>query len=197
MARARKLFPSYGSSLATRLLGALEREHIVADFVAQYVSAYNRSGIQGGAGRDREFAETIGREIVLAAEHQVRHVLPRLMGKKSGSALKPEEKKIIDAFFAEFHATLGRAWRWTSEDYLQFQRDANLYSDAPSQKMAKKKSSKIRVSEDDEPPFVGRVALLLDPSMLDQARRATLKFHNEIEEFVQRLLQETLDPGWS
>ena len=32
---------------------------------------------------------------------------------------------------------------------------------------------------EEEAPFVGRVALLLDPSMLEQARRAARKFHGE------------------
>lgn len=197
MARVRKLFPSYGSSFATRLLGALEREHIVADFVALYVTTYNRSGIQGGPGRDRELAETIGREIVLAAAHQVRQLLPRYLGKKPNSTLNPEESKIIDAFFVEFYATLGRAWRWSPEDFLQFQRDESLYSDAAGRKPKKKNAPKKRDGEDEESPFVGRVTLLLDPSMLDQARRGARKFHCEIEEFIQTLLRQTLDPGWS
>jgi len=49
--------------------------------------------------------------------------------------------------------------------------------------------------QQEEPPFVGRVALLLDPSMLEQARRASRKFHGDVERLAQKLLRQTLRPG--
>jgi hypothetical protein len=193
MARTRKLFPSYGSALAARLLVTLERERVVEEFVAGYVSAYKRAGILGGPARDREFAQTIGREIVLAVVHEVQQLLPRTMGKKPGKSLDVEDQKIIEAFLAELHSTLGRAWRWTPEDRRQFQRDLNSYSDSTTRK-TKGKEIRNRDAGEGEPPFVGRVALLLDPSMMEQARRAARKFHADVEKFAQKLLRETLRP---
>ncbi len=100
MARARKLFPIYGSALANNMFTAVGRGRLVANFVAAYVAEYNRPGILGGASRDRELAETIGREAMLAMINEVPQVLPRFFGKQRRAALKAEEKEAMDAFFS-------------------------------------------------------------------------------------------------
>lgn len=198
MARAKKLFPIYGSALANNMLAALQRERIVARFVAAYVEEYSRRGILGGPARDRELAETIGREVVIAMILEARRVLPGFFGKKLRSKLKDEEKESIDLFLRELVGALGRAWNWDGEDRRQFRRDFSLYSDFAVRKTsaaaANRKRGSVRTAPE-EPPFVGRVALLLDSSMLDQARRAARKFHGEIAPIAQRLLKQTLRPG--
>src|ERR1700739_5023027 len=198
MAHAKKLFPIYGSALANNMLAALEREHIVAGFVAAYVEEYSRRGILGGPARDRELAETIGREVVIAMTLEVRRVLPGFFGKKLRSKLKNEEKESIDLLLRELVGAFGRAWNWDGEDRRQFRRDFSLYSDSAARKTsaasANRKRRSVRVGPE-ESPFVGRVALLLDPSMLDQARRAARKFHGEIAPLAQKLLKQTLRPS--
>jgi hypothetical protein len=195
MARARKLFPIYGSALANNMLAALGRGRVVDGFVAAYVKEFERRGILGGASRDRELAETIGREIVLAMILEVRNSLPGFFGKKQYSKLKEEEKQSIDAFFRELIAALDRAWNWNPDDRRQFRRDLKLYSDSEAGHAAPAKTRKQGSSREDEPPFVGRVALLLDPSMLEQARRASRKFHGEVARLAQKLLRQTLSPS--
>ena len=61
---------------------ALARGRVVDKFVSAYVVQYDRRGILGGPARDRELAETIGREIVLAMTYEVHQALPRFFGKK-------------------------------------------------------------------------------------------------------------------
>jgi len=198
MARAKKLFPIYGSALANNMLAALQRERVVGSFVAAYVEEYSRRGILGGPARDRELAETIGREVVIAMILEVRRALPGFFGKKLPSKLKDEERESIDLFLRELVGALGRAWNWDGEDRRQFRRDFSLYSDFAVRKTsvaaANRKRGSVRAAPE-EPPFVGRVALLLDPSMLDQARRAARKFHGEIAPLAQRLLKQTLRPS--
>jgi hypothetical protein len=192
MARARKLFPIYGSALANNMFSALGRGRMVDNFVAAYVAEYDRRGILGGPSRDRELAETIGREAMLAMIHEIPQLLPRFFGKKQQAALKDEERQAMDAFFLELMAALGRAWKWNGEDRRQFGHDLDLYSEfaARSANLAKtRKRAKVR---EEDPPFVGRVALLLDPSMLDQARRAARKFHDEIRRLARKALTQTL-----
>ena len=194
MARARKLFPIYGSSLANNMFTALARGRVVDKFVSAYVAQYDRRGILGGPARDRELAETIGREIVLAMTYEVHQVLPRFFGKKQYKALKGDEKEAMDAFIRELMGALGRVWNWNGEDRVQFRRDLKLYSEfaGPSPKLANaRKRGKVRK---DDPPFVGRVALLLDPSILDQARGAARRFHGEVARLAQKLLRQTLRP---
>jgi hypothetical protein len=136
MARARKLFPIYGSALANNMLAELGRGHLVANFIAEYIDVYDRHGIQGGPARDRELAETIGREAMLAMILEVERVLPGFFGKKQQSKLKAEEKDAIDAFFQEWAASLARAWNWNKEDRNQFRRDLAMYSEFAARRNA-------------------------------------------------------------
>jgi len=195
MPRARKLFPIYGSALANNIFAALRRDRVVEGFVAAYVKDYDRRGIQGGPSRDRELAEIIGREVVLAIILEVRDALPRFFGKRQRASLKEDQIAAIDAFLRELMAALDRVWDWNAEDRREFRRDFALYSDFAAGQAAlvnRRKKEKLR---EEEPPFVGRVALLLDPSMLDQARRAARKFHAYSGKLAQKLLRQTLRPA--
>jgi hypothetical protein len=177
------------------MLSALERGRVVDGFVAAYVAEYDRRGILGGPSRDRELAETIGREAMLAMIHEVRQVLPRFFGKKPGAALKEEEKEVTDVFFRELFAAVGRVWSWNAEDRRQFRRDLDLYAEVAVRPVRAVNTRKRGKVQEEEPPFVGRVALLLDPSMLDQARRSARKFNGDIRRLAQKLLRQTLRPG--
>src|SRR5216683_3108726 len=192
MARARKLFPIYGSALANNRLVALVHDRIVNRFVAAYVAQHDRRGILGGPSRDREMAETMGREILLAMIVEVREVLPAFFGRKQKSKLKSEEKEAIDAFFRELLAALARAQNWNAEDRRQFRRDLALYSDFNARREIAANARKKGKSKEDEAPFIARVALLLDPSMLEEARRAARKFHGDVERLARKLLRRTL-----
>ena len=192
MARARKLFPIYGSALANNMFTALGRGRVVDRFVAAYVAEYNRAAILGGASRDRELAETIGREAMLAMIHEVPQVLPRFFGKKQYAALKAEEKEAMEAFFLELMAALGRVWGWNAQDRRQFGHDLDLYSECAARPVKVAKGRKRGKVREEDPPFIGRVALLLDPSMLDQARRAAREFHVDVRRLARKILSQTL-----
>jgi hypothetical protein len=195
MARARKLFPIYGSALANNMLAALVHDCVVPRFVAAYVADYDRRGILGGPARERELAETMGREILLAMIVEVREALPIFYGKKQKSKLRSEEMEAIDAFSRELLAALARAQNWNGEDRRQFRRDLSLYSDFTARQEAAAKSRKSTKTPEEEAPFIARVALLLDPSMLEQARRAARKFHGSVGLLARKLLRQTLSPG--
>jgi len=192
MPRARKLFPVYGSALANNMLSAITRDGVVNHFVAAYVAAQDRRGILGGPSRDRELVETVGREILLAMIVEVLDVLPGFFGKKPKAKLKGEEKEALDAFSRELLAALERAQNWNAEDRRQFGRDLALYSDFKSRQENTKSARKKVKKEEEEAPFVARVALLLDPSLLDEARRAARKFHGNVGLLARKLLRRTL-----
>ncbi|HXR10649.1 MAG TPA: hypothetical protein VN792_07710 [Candidatus Acidoferrales bacterium] len=191
MARGRKLFPIYGSALANTMLLAIERDRLVDRFVAGYVAQHDRRGILGGPAREKELAETMGREILLAMIVEVREALPAFFGRKQESKLKSEKTEAIDAFFRELLAALARAQNWNGEDRRQFRRDLALYSDFSARQMMAK-SRKKRETPEEEAPFTARVALLLDPSMLEQARRAARKFHSSVGLLARKFLRQTL-----
>jgi hypothetical protein len=195
MARARKLFPIYGSALANNMLSAIQRDRVVDRFVAAYVAQHDRRGILGGPARERELAETMGREILLAMIVEVRESLPLFFGKKQKNKLKSEEMEAIDSFSRELLAALARAQNWNGEDRRQFRRDLSLYSDFSARQEVAAKSRKSGKTPEEEAPFIARVALLLDPSMLEQARRAARKFHGGVGLLARKLLRQTLSPG--
>jgi hypothetical protein len=192
MARARKLFPIYGSALANTMLLAIERDRVVDRFVTAYVAQHDRRGILGGPARERELAETIGREILLAMIVEVREALPAFYGGKQESKLKTEETEAIDAFFRELLAALARAQNWEGDDRRQFRRDLALYSDFSARQKMPAKGRKNMAKSEEEAPFIARVALLLDPSMLEQARRAARKFHSGVGLLARKFLRQTL-----
>ncbi len=192
MARARKLFPIYGSALANTMLAALVHERVVGHFVSGYVADYDRQGILGGPARDKELAETIGREILMAWIVAVHEALPAFFGKKNESKLKKEESAAIEAFSSELLAALGRAQNWNSEDRAQFGRDLALYTEFSARQGTATSARKKKKSPEEEAPFLARVALLLDPSMLEQARRAARKFHDGLGLSARKLLRKTL-----
>jgi len=192
MARARKLFPIYGSALANNMLVALAHDRIVDRFVAAYVAEHDRRGILGGPARERELAETVGREILLAMIVEAHEALPAFFGKKQRSKLKSEEREAMDAFSRELLAALGRAQNWNGEDRRQFRRDLGLYSEFSARRGMAANTRKKGKTPEEEAPFVARVALLLDPSMLEQARRAARKFHSGVGLLARKLLRKTL-----
>jgi hypothetical protein len=194
MPRARKLFPIYGSTLANHMLTAIARDGVVDRFVAGYIAEYDRRGILGGPGRERELAETVGREILLAMIMEVQAALPSFYGKKPKDKLKSEEADAIDAFFRELLAALARAQNWKGEDRQQFNRDLGLYSDFKVRRELGASTRKKEKLPEEEAPFVARVALLLDPSMLEQARQAGQKFEADVGLLARRLLRQTLTP---
>jgi hypothetical protein len=192
MPRARKLFPIYGSALANNMLSCIERDRVVDRFVAAYVAQNDRRGILGGPARERELADTMGREILLAMIVEVNEILPAFFGKKLKSKLKSEEKEAVDAFSRELLAAMARAQNWNGEDRRQFRRDLALYSDFRARRQKAANSRKKGKLPDEEAPFIARVALLLDPSMLEQARRSARKFYGNIGQMARRHLRKTL-----
>ena len=192
MPRARKLFPIYGSALANNMLSCIERDRIVDRFVAAYVAQNDRRGILGGPARERELADTMGREILLAMIVEVNEILPAFFGKKLKSKLKSEEKEAVDAFSRELLAAMARPQNWNGEDRRQFRRDLAFYSEFCARREMAAKTHNRGKAPEEEAPFIARVALLLDPSMLEQARRAVRKFYGNVGQIARKLLRQTL-----
>ena len=174
------------------MLVALVHDRIVGRFVAAYVTEHDRRGILGGPARERELAETMGREILMAMIVEVHEALPAFFGKKLKTKLKSEEREVIEAFSHELLAALARAQNWNGEDRRQLRRDLALYSEFSARRDMKSKVRARGKTPEEEAPFVARVALLLDPSMLEQARRAARKLHSGVGMLARKLLRKTL-----
>ena len=198
---------------ATILLATLDREEIVARFLDLYAAEFRRPGRADQPAFYRDQLERIRRESVLAAVLRIEAALPtrlkvsvtvrsarrsprktrKTKGRKAARA-NPRRKAalelaipFLDLFREEFFFALGQAMEWTEEDAREFWRDLDLY-----RMLSTHNSSRGRAhgSGAASGPFVDRVALLLDPSLMEQARRAAGKFQVEINATADRVLRK-------
>jgi hypothetical protein len=95
---------------------------------------------------------------------------------------------VLDLFREEFIVALGRALRWSEEESGEFARDYDLYEATRSRAGAERSGGGTRNISSG--PFVDRCGLLLDPSMLEQARRAAGRFQAQLQSTAERVLKK-------
>ena len=204
---------------ATLLLATLDRNEMVQRFLDMYAAENRRPGRADQPAHYREQLETIRRESILAMVLRTEAALPtklkvRLVvrsakarggsrtklkkGSKGAKAKAKAKKKrarssgidlaipLLDLFREEFFVAIGQALRWTDEDAQSFWHDLELY-EALSAHEPRRQSRRAIASG----PFVDRTALLLDPSLMEQARRAAGKFQVELDAAADRVLRAT------
>jgi hypothetical protein len=94
------------------------------------------------------------------------------------------EIEALNLFRQEFFAALGQALRWTQPDFEEFARDYDLYEKAGAHAANAARATKAVAG-----PFVDRCGLLIDPSMLEQARRAAGKFEAQLRAATQAAMK--------
>lgn len=205
---------------ASVLLSALDRNEMVARFVDIYAAENRRPGRADQPAFYREQMQTIRRESILAVVLRIEAGLPArlkvgvtMAGAKRAKkrSLKPKKGKrtpkhlakraphkgatielaipFLDLFREEFFVALGQFLEWTEEDASEFWRDLELYeklSEKRPTQLSKRKAAAMAYG-----PFADRVAMLLDPSLMEQARRAAAKFQVELDGVADRILRRT------
>jgi len=206
---------------ATLLLRAVDQGEMVQRFLDIYAAEYRRPGRADQPGHYREQVQTIRRESILAMVLRLEAALPKRLkvhvpvkqppgreqkrrGKKSRTGKKGRKQArasgratgwdfaipILDLFREEFFVALGQALNWTEQDADEFWRDLELYEKLTEKiavRRAKRQAGPIATG-----PFVDRVAFLLDPSLMEQARRASSKFQRELDTAADRVLRRVL-----
>jgi hypothetical protein len=179
VAGRRKLFITHAGELANRLVHTVERNGMVAKFARSYAERHGRAGLLSEAARLPELESTIGREALLIMSAEVRRLLPRAFVAASRGALDSGDAAFVEGFYAEFLASLGRALEWRPAEARAeagaFRRDLEMYS-----QWCERSPNATGAAGADESPFRDRCALLLDPPMMEQARRAAADFEKEI-----------------
>jgi hypothetical protein len=201
---------------AAVLLSALDRNEMVARFVDVYAAENRRPGRADQPSFYREQLQTIRRESILAMILRIEAGLPAklkvgvaMRGAKSEKSrprkskkgrrspkLKPRKRATIelaipflDLFREEFFVALGQSLEWSEEDAAEFWHDLELYeklSEKRPARVSKRKAAAMAYG-----PFADRVAMLLDPSLMEQARRAAAKFQVELNGVADRILRRT------
>jgi hypothetical protein len=195
---------------ATVLLATLDRNEMVARFLDMYAAEHRRPGRADQPSFYREQLQMIRRESILAAVLRIEAALPsrlKVSVNVRGGRRPPQKKKkghkasrsksrhgttgldmaipFLDLFREEFFVALGQSLGWSEEDAQEFWRDLELY-----EMLAAREPSRPSRRAGASGPFVDRVALLLDPSLMEQARRAAGKFQLEINAAADRVLRK-------
>lgn len=191
MAIRRKLFLTHAGELAHLLLRDVGRGGLVARFARSYAERHGRKGLLSDPARLPELESTIGREALLVIAADLRqHLSQEFLVGRNGS-LAPEEAAFIDIFYAEFLAALIRGLRWSAPEATgeaeMFRRDLEMYRRWGNRPVP---ASGVVRSDENESPFPDRCALLLDPAMMEQARRAAAEFEKQITQTAARRFRE-------
>lgn len=199
---------------AALLLAGLDRNEMVERFLDMYAAEFRRPGRADQPGLYREQRETIRREAILAMVLRVESALPAHLkvrvtmrrparrtkskrgkkSKKSKSLRKPLRASLeiafplLDLFREEFFVALGQALNWSEDGAQEFWHDLELYEKLSAQQARPR--SRARAHTGVTGPFVDRTALLLDPSLMEQARRAAGKFQWELDSAADRVLRK-------
>jgi hypothetical protein len=199
---------------AVFLLAALDRDEMVQRFLDIYAGENRRPGRADQPTHYREQLQTIRRESILAMTLRVEAALPTRLkvhvsvrdtrrrpvkkGKKRKKTAKRKKPRtsgldlaipLLDLFREEFFVALGQSLDWTQEDAQQFWRDYSLYEKL-SGKEYRATNARNAARGSASGPFVDRTAMLLDPSLMEQARRAAGKFQLELNTAADRVLRK-------
>src|SRR4029077_6618254 len=197
---------------AALLLATLDHNEMVERFLDIYAAENRRPGRADQPSHYREQLETIRREAILAMVLRIQSALPtrmkisvtvrdarRCAGKKSKKGRKTSQAKkprkaglelaipLLDLFREEFFVALGQALEWSDADAREFWRDLELYEKLAGPEPRRLTSGAGRAFASG--PFVDRTGLLLDPSLMEQARRAAGKFQFELNAAADRVLR--------
>jgi hypothetical protein len=196
---------------AALLLATLDHNELVPRFLDMYAAENRRPGRADQPSHYREQLERIRREAILSMVLRVEAALPTRLkvrvrvreakrpkktkkGKKAARAQRTRKATLelaiplLDLFREEFFVALGQALDWNDDDAQEFWRDLEVYEKLAGREPHRQAGRTMRnlVSG----PFVDRTALLLDPSLMDQARRAAGKFQTEINAAADRVLHK-------
>ena len=203
---------------ATLLLRTLDQNELVQRFLDIYAAEFRRPGRADQPGHYREQLKTIRRESILAMVLRIQAALPaqwkvsvtvqgakrppKPKGRKSSK--KKQKRKtpkkdgldlaipLLDMFREEFFVALGQALNWSEEEAEGFWHDLEVYEKLSWKEGSKKDQYRAasRVARTGAGgPFVDRVAFLLDPSLMEQARREAAKFQAELNASADRVLR--------
>jgi hypothetical protein len=193
------------------VLATLDRNEMVARFLDMYAAEHRRPGRADHPYLYRQQLARIRREAILAMVRRIEAALPARLkvnvvvrgakrrkepyrGKKSARTTKRKKQPdlelaipFLDLFREEFFVALGQALEWSDDEAEEFWRDLELYEKLGAHEPLRAALANRRSFV--AGPFVDRVGLLLDPSMMEQARRDASKFELDLCAAADRVLQ--------
>jgi hypothetical protein len=188
MAAQRKLFITHAGALAHQLVRAVRPQGLIAGFAKSYARRHGREGVVDEPARVRELESTMGREAILVMVAEVCRLLPAALGARKGHPLEPQEAAFAEMFWPEFLSALGRGLEWPPAEFTAereaLDRDLLMY-----RRWAERAAFPGAIpAQTQVSPFCDRCALLLDPSMMEEARQAAAEFETEVVHAAARIV---------
>jgi len=174
--------------LAKLLLHALKTGRLASAFLENYAKQFDRPEATAHPERRRELETMLDREMLLAMAAHIARVA--LINARQSSRRAPRARNVDPtAFLRELLAALAKESRWTAGDAMEFRGDLEIYRHLTAVAAARSSTTRARIVP--AGPFVDRCAILLDPSMIENASRAAGKLLLQLEALADKLFLES------
>lgn len=186
--------PSPPRGLARLLLNALKTGRVASAFLENYAKQFNRPEATAHPERRRELETMLDREMLLAMTAHIARVTDlnaRTRRTSLRTARSPKSNADPAAFLRELLAALAKESNWTAGDAMEFRGDLEIFRRLTAALASRSSSTRARIIP--AGPFVDRCAILLDPSMIENASRAAGKLLLQLEAQADKLLMEVLN----
>jgi hypothetical protein len=191
---ARAKHDSPPRELARRIVAEMSRARFAPAFLDGYAREFNRFDVVAHLERRRELEAIISREILLAIASRIAITLEELNAPPRGHRMKRGARPSLlwnpGTFVRELAAAISRESGWTLGDSVDFQGDLQIYLSLSKPPAAGRSSSGRNQVARHRSPFVDRCAIVLDPSMLENASRAAAKLLVRVDSLADHLLKD-------
>jgi hypothetical protein len=177
--------------LAKRLLLALKTGRVAFAFIESYAKQFDRPEATAHPERRRELETMLEREMLLAMTAHISRVT-ELIARTRRTSRAPQSKVDPAKFLRELLTGIAADSNWTAGDAMEFRSDLEIYRHLSAVVAARASATRARIVP--AGPFVDRCAILLDPSMIENASRAAGKLLLQLEAQSDKLFQEVLNP---
>jgi hypothetical protein len=187
--------------LARRIVAEMSRAKFAPALLDGYAREFNRPDVVAHLDRRRELEAILNREILLAIAAHIALTLEeqntpsRRPRSKTGARVRMRTRPFIQwnagTFVRELAAAVARESGWTLGDSVDFQSDLQIYISLSKATSSARSAQGRAQAARNRSPFVDRCAILVDPSMLENASRAAVKLLPRIESLAERLLEES------
>lgn len=175
--------------LAKQMLHALKTGRVASAFLENYAKQFDRPEATAHLERRRELETMLEREMLLAmTSHVARtaNTTARNISRRAKLSRNPDPV----AFLRDLVAAIAKESNWTAGDAVDFRSDLEIYRHLTAVVAARASTTRSRIVV--AGPFVDRCAILLDPSMIENASRAAGKLLLQLEAQSEKLFQEVV-----
>jgi hypothetical protein len=182
--------PTPPRELAKQLLHALKTGRVASAFLESYAKQFDRPEATAHPERRRELEVMLDREMLLAmTAHLARITQANIRSGPRRTARSSKSNIDLAAFLRELVASLAKESNWTAGDTMEFRGDLEIYRRLTAVAAARASTTRTRFVP--AGPFVDRCAILLDPSMIENASRAAGKLLLQLETLTDKLFLES------